>query len=1109
MADNSERIHRGLEILRKGLAPYIKRQLKAVFKGEWWKNGVEPHLRGTVGIEAKGRKPTNDDERFAALDIQALLTIINNVWGEVFQADLGQAGRSYVNELRDVRNKWAHQNPFTLDDTYRAFDTMTRLLEMVAAPERTETGELARQIRVEQTAEDKASQPTLMATASGASASLKPWREVATPHPDVSAGRYQQAEFAADLFQVLTGRASTEYGKPKDFFHRTYFTDGLTQLLVRAWMRLSGAGGDPVVELQTNFGGGKTHSLLALYHLFGGQIKMNQIAGLENVTSLVKPTPESLPLAKRAVLACNYLSVDSPWKKPDGTEIRTLWGEMAWQLGGKAGFALVAEADRQSVSPGAEKLTHLFEQFGPALVLVDEWVVYARQLIGKDSLPAGTFDVNMSFVQALTEAVKTAGNALLVAAIPASDAEVGGENGRIALERIRNVFGRVEAIWKPATAGEAFEIVRRRLFEPLSEKAEIDRDAVCRAFVEMYRENRGDFPPECREADYEERLRTAYPIHPELFDRLYQDWSTLERFQLTRGVLRLMASIIYELWVRGDKSLCILPGNLPLDSQATRTEFTRHLPDGWSAVIDKDIDGTTSHPFALDRDNPNLARYSASRRVARTVFIGSAPTSAAQKVRGLEEVRVKIGCAQPGETIATFGDALRRLSEQLTYLYSDGSRYWFDTRPTVTRIATDRAAQYERKPDLVEDEIIRRVREAVKRERGDFAAIHPIPTDSSEIPDEAACRLVILGPKTTHRGRGGANVSSAQTAALEILEQRGNSPRLYRNMLIFLAPDADRLPEFEQAIRSWLAWTSIQQDEEQLNLDATTKRQVARQIQTGEETITERLRETFCHLLAPSQEGTDKVEWSTSRLQGEDLVGRVSRKLKNDQQMILAWSPALLRMELDKWLWKDQSHLGVKQIWEYMAKYPYLPRLRDEQVLMAAIRDGVGSLTWKDYFAYAAAVREDGHYVGLIAGSFPSVNLDGASVLVKPDMAKKQRDEEAATRPELGPDSRPAGAAIGEAGAGVATLPGLDVSTPHVLRRFHGTVELDPTRLGRDAGRISDEILAHLTSLVGAKAKITFEISIEVPNGIPEDRVRIVSENCNTLKFNGHGFEEG
>ncbi len=1099
---NNDQIGSALELLRKALSPYIKRQLKALYKENWWRTGIENHVSRMPELKGKLAKARDDDARLDALDIAALLTVINNVWGEAFQADLGHAGRSYVNELRDVRNKWAHQDTFTLDDTYRAFDTMTRLLELVAAPERVEAAELTRQIRAELDAEDKKKQPSLIPTASGARSNLKPWREVVAPHPDVARGRYQQAEFAADLFQVITDRATPEYGKPKDFFQRTYFTEGLSQLLSRAWMRLSGTGGDPVVELQTNFGGGKTHSLLALYHLFGGKIRRDDVTGIQTVSSLIKPAPKDLPVAKRAVLACNYLSADSPWKKPDGTEIRTLWGELAWQLGGKEGYKMVAEADKHSVSPGGEKLTLVFEQFGPALILIDEWVVYARQLIGKDNLPGGTFDTNMSFVQALTEGAKAAGNTLVVAAIPASDAEVGGENGRVALNRIRNVFGRVEAIWKPASGEEAFEIVRRRLFEPITDTAVYDRDAVCRAFSEMYRDNKGDFPTECRDQAYEDRLRTTYPIHPELFDRLYQDWSTLERFQLTRGVLRMMASVINELWVRGDKSLLVMPSSIPLDSQSVRAEITRQLPDGWSAVIDKDIDGSISLPFKLDNEIHNLGRYSASRRVARTLFIGSAPTTAAQRVRGLEEVRVKLGCAQPGESVATFGDALRRLSEQLTYLYSDGSRYWYDTRPTITRLALDRAAQYERRPQIVEDEITRRIR-SIARQRADFSAVHAIPEGSSDVPDEMSCRLVILGPKNSHRPRSAE--SNAISAAQEILEYRGNSPRKYRNMLVFLAPDVDRLPELEEAIRNWLAWTSMQEEEDQLDLTASQKRQVTKKIDDSEDIIIKRIPETFCHLLVPSQEGTGQIEWHPTRLQGDNIIQRASQKLIRDDAMIVSWSPALLRMEMDKWLWKEQQHLSTKQIWEYMAQYLYLSRLRDEQVLISAIRDGVGTLTWKDFFAHATAVRDDGSYMGLMMATNPTINLDGQSVLVKPDVAQKQRDKELSEeeKPPYTPQPVSPPTNIKD------PPPGEVVETPtSVLTRFHGSVELDPTRIGRDASRIADEVLSHLTSLLGAKATITLEMSVEVPNGIPEDRIRIVSENCNTLKFKGHGFEE-
>lgn len=1099
---NNDQIGSGLELLRKALEPYIKRQLISVYKEKWWGMGADPHVGRMPELKNKLAKAKDDDARLSALDIAALLTILNNDWNEVFQLDLGKAGQVYVNELTTVRNKWAHQDTFILEDTYRAFDTMTRLLEMVAAPERVETAEMAHKIMAEINEQSKASQPALMQTASGASASLKPWREVATPHPDVASGKFQQAEFAADLFQVITNRASEEYKNPKEFFRRTYFTEGLSQLLGRAWLRLCGTGGDPVVELQTNFGGGKTHSLLALYHLFSGTVKTTDVEGIENINAQTKNLPEKLPTANRAVLACNSLSVDSPWKKPDGTVIRTLWGEMAWQLGGKDGYKLVAEADKQSVSPGGEKLTQLFEQYGPALILIDEWVVYARQLIGKENLPAGSFDVNMSFVQSLTEAAKAAGNTLVVAAIPASDVEVGGENGRIALERIRNVFGRVETIWKPASAEEAFEIVRRRLFDSLSEKNERERDKVCRAFAEMYRENRGDFPPECREVNYEQRLKSAYPIHPELFDRLYQDWSTLERFQLTRGVLRMMASVIHVMWARGDHSLMIMPSNLPLDSQAVRTEFTRHLADGWSAVIDKDIDGSTSKPFNLDSITPSLGRYSASRRVARTVFVGSAPSSAGQRIRGLEEVRVKLGCAQPGESVATFGDALRRLSEQLIYLYSDGSRYWFDTHITINRTAADRAAIYERKPELVEDEITRRLREITRRERGEFNAVHTVPSDSSDVPDEMSCRLVILNPKYSHRAK--QKDSKAIEAAQDILEHRGNSPRLYRNMLIFLAADADRLPELQEAVRLWKAWTSIEEEKEQLNLDPVTERQVKKQIQSNEDTINERMKETFCHMLVPSQEGTSAIEWQSTKLQGDSLVARASKKLIADQSMISNWSAALLRMELDKWLWKGKTHIKVKEVWEYLAQYIYLPRLKDEQTFIGAIRDGVGSLTWKDFFAYASAVREDGHYVGLITGANPSIALDSVSVLVRPDIAQKQQEEELAKeeKPQFpsNPDGTPNIIKDPTPGEAIPIPPAL-------ITHFHGTVELDPTRMGRDAGRIADEIVAHLTSLGGAKAKITLEIDVEVPNGITEDRVRIVNENSNTLKFKNQGFE--
>ena len=217
------------------------------------------------------------------------------------------------------------------------------------------------------------------------------------------------------------------------------------------------------------------------------------------------------------------------------------------------------------------------------------------------------------------------------------------ERGREALDRLRNVVGRVESSWRPASAEEGFEIVRRRLFEPLADPAQFkDRDVVARAFADFYRMQHQEFPPECRDADYEKRIKAAYPIHPEIFDRLYTDWSTLVKFQRTRGVLRLMAAVIHSLWEKGDRNPLILPANISIDDPRVQFELTRYLSDNWVPVIEKDVDGPNSLPLQIDaQQSGTLGKFQATRRVARAIYLGSAPMTTAAH-RGLEDRRVKL-----------------------------------------------------------------------------------------------------------------------------------------------------------------------------------------------------------------------------------------------------------------------------------------------------------------------------------------------------------------------------------------------------------------------------------------------------------------------------------
>ncbi|MCE7987213.1 MAG: ATP-binding protein [Caldilinea sp. CFX5] len=1161
---NYDRVGRAMDLLKEGLRPFVERELSAQY-GKYWITQVTATWRNELSWPEGQAEPH--------LDIALLLRMMWDQWNEVFRKTLGHAERSLVSELREVRNKWAHQEAFSTDNAYRALDSAGRLLSAIAAPQGDEVEKLKMEllrVRFDEQVRNEKRRSAGTAIESQVTGALKPWREVVNPHRDVASGRYQQAEFAADLWQVHLGEGSDEYRNPVEFFRRTYLTESLQGLLVNAVQRLTGQGGDPVVQLQTNFGGGKTHSMLALYHLFSG-VKPTELLGIEGVLKEANSRQDAgaprdatgsagiLPAVRRVVLVGNKISPGNPSVKADGTVVRTLWGELAWQLGFAAGglseakraFSRIQADDEHATSPG-DVLRELFNAYGPVLILIDEWVAYARQLHDQHLLPAGAFETHFTFAQALTESAKLAQACLLVISLPASDTagsphtrsthtggddvEVGGERGRAALDRLRNAIGRVEASWRPASAEEGFEIVRRRLFEPLIEQSQfLARDTVARAFYDLYRTQHQEFPPECRDSDYEKRLRAAYPIHPEVFDRLYTDWSTLVKFQRTRGVLRLMAAVIHSLWEKGDRNPLILPANIAIDDPRVQFELTRYLSDNWVPVLEKDVDGPNALPLRIDGEVPNLGKYAATRRVARTIYLGSAPTATAAN-RGLEDRRVKLGCVMPGESPAVFGDALRRLATAATYLYQDGPRYWYSTQPTVTKLAEDRAEQLKRDADAVLRELDKRVRADLKESRkGDFSRVHPLPQSSSDVADDLDARLVVLGSEHPYSKEPN---NPAEQAAKAILESRGHAPRLFRNTLVFLAVDKARLQDLDEALRRYLAWASILDDKDLLDLSPHQVKQAETQRHSADGAVTARLPEAYQWLLTPIQHAPQKpVEWQVARLTGQDaLAVRASKKLRNDDLLATALAGTVLRQEMDRVpLWRGDA-VSIKQLIEDFAQYPYLPRLRDASVLLAAVREGLGLLLWpQESFAYADSFDADsGRYRGLRSGQHLNITADNQhGLLVRPAAALKQQEAEAAvttaavaaasttavtnnghTIEQVGVPRTPETAIPGKSPAGRdAGVPGSTPGSagipagPAVPKRFYGTVNLNPTRVGMEAGNIAAEVIAHLAGLVGAKVKVTLEIEAEIPSGAPDQVVRTVTENSRTLKFITQGFE--
>ncbi|MDR2049716.1 MAG: DUF499 domain-containing protein [Treponema sp.] len=1107
-------IKKGFDIMRPVLSEYICRSLEKKDKKEWWPQYVLFKLPDHY----QNNLPSQGEffDLAGQLDIPGCFKTIENNWHEVFKYTMANMQHTWARELQETENKAARSaaSAVTEDEASRALDTMSRFMEPIDQENAEELRKLLRMIRNK----PEGANVTVKAAPKNPAASVpsyaSPWRQIAEPHPDVAQGRYRQAEFAADLSQVIRGGALQEYQDPVEFYERTFITRGMRGMLIKAAQRVAGKGGDPVIQLKTAFGGGKTHSMLALYHLMRAVSpdSLNEIPKILNEAGI-----SAMPKVKVAVLVGTALDPAKPRKPANlpGITINTLWGEMAAQLAEQSGdlklYDQVREADKKGISPGSETLQNLFDACGPCMILIDELVAYARKLYGyrPGDVPAGTFEGVLSFVQELTEAARKSKNSIVVASVPESETELGGEAGQLALDRIEKTFGRMEAVWKPVVAEEGFEIVRRRLFKPITDQAAVEK--TCAAYFDVYRNNPGFFSIECREADYLAKMKKCYPIHPEIFDRLYDDWATIEHFQKTRGVLRLMAAVIYDLYRNNDSSAMIMPGSIAVSKSGIRDELTRYLPEAWSPIIENEIDGKNSRPVKLDEQSGGYySRYFAFNHVARTIFLGSAPDalglrSQERSNRGVTANQIRLGVVQPEENIPAYNDALSSLADKLTYLYrSADNRYWFDTRPTLKKTVSDRAGLQ------TPDEIIYNLENELKqlcRGKDPFEAVHAAPSGSGDIPDTPSVRLVLLNPGQAYKNDN--NDCPALAAVKDYYENRSASPRIYRNMIAFIAPDSTIMSQLKQDMRLLLAWRSIEKDTAGLNLDSAQQREVKDNIHHLETTIHDRLQEAYSWLILPVQDGTSPVTWSVSRVSGlNNPVSKAAQKMKDDELLIDTLSPRILSMEMAQFnLWKDRDHIQVRELWEDYTRYVYLHRVKDRSVLFRTLETGVKS---GEYFGYAGGQNAEGKYEALIFG--PSSNLfitlDG--FIVKPEAAKKQIG--VSEKPSVAIPAVP----LRQGDSGAASPADAPVSFPIpqpaegiAFNHFFGTVKLsDLNKIAKTTGDINLEILQHFTRLPGADIRVKLDIEVNIPDGVGGDFVRTISENCNTLKFETSEFDK-
>ena len=868
--------------------------------------------------------------------------------------------------------------------------------------------------------------------------------------------------------------------------------------------------------------------MLALYHLFSQTDPQSFPQEVQELVDESGVNPADLEV-KRVALVGTHLEPAKVSVKEDGTEVHTLWGELAWQLGGREGYEIVADSDRMGVNPG-DALGELFERFGPALILIDEWVAYARTLITAKQLPAGTFDNQFTFAQALAENVIGAPGVMLVVSIPASedqdgkgsDLEIGGQDGRKALERLQNVIRRVADQWRPSSKNESFEIVRRRLFKDPDAAAIEAIAATARRFVDMYQRNDSIFPSHvvAFNNEYENRIKASYPLHPELLDRLYEDWSTLERFQRTRGVLKLVSSIVYTLWASNDTSPLILPGNVPLESHAVNTDLTQYLEDQWKPIIDGDIDGPNSTAFKIDMERANLGERFVVERLARTIFMGAAPRTRSGR-KGLDKQFVFLGTAVPADRFGDFGFALQLLEQRSTYFYTEQNHYWFDTQPSAAKTASDYAEQLRNDPETVWAEIISRL---AKQQTKGFTRLHVAPASTGDIPDTEELRLVVVHPRYAVNKQQRED-SETQKWMKSAIETCGSKQRTHRNALIFVAADSSELDGLEDATRYYLGWKKVRDTAETLNLSNQQTKQASDRAKQSDAVVESRLNDAFNWAVYPQQFQPDQpFNLVTERLSSSatsSLSEKVWDRLRRSDQIIENLSPDVLGMTLNGelgLLWKEKKEITVGELWEYFTRYTYMPRLASRAVLDDSVR-AVNSFTVPTPESFAVAGRKNEQtkrYLDLIVPPTDQAipNISDGTILLDLDVARAQQEAERESGLEPAPNPAPGPHPDPEPGPGPSPDP-----TPPVERdqpiapetkktRYFGTVKINSDSYGTELNKLSKAIIDRLIGS-GANVELTLDIQAEKKEGFSENEELVISENSGNLKFDSYGFEEG
>jgi hypothetical protein len=669
---------------------------------------------------------------------------------------------------------------------------------------------------------------------------LKPWYKVVTPREDLRENRPLDAsEFAVHLDHVRDHRAPADYQEPQRFFDRTFLTKNLTELAAGVVRRLSGIKVETsaIYNLTTQFGGGKTHALTLLYHLANGGAEARKWKGVPSILESAGVT--SVPASTVAVFVGTEFDSITGRGGVDGTPVRyTPWGEIAFQLGGKEAFAVVAKHDAERTAPSAEVIRKFLPNDKSALILLDELLNY----MGRNR-KSGLTNQLYSFLQNLSEEARAQDRLVLAVSLPSLLDEMTPED-EADFDRFQKLLDRLGKAMIMSAETETSEIIRRRLFEwgGLPD----DGKTTATEYAEFILDNRTQFPNWFPVDSAREAFTASYPFHPTLLSVFERKWQALPRFQQTRGILRLLALWVADAYQAGFKGAHKDPligmGTAPLEDPLFRSAIFEQLGGAkLEGAVTTDICGKKeSHAIRLDKEAvETIKKARLHQKVATSIFFesngGQSKTEAT-----LPEIRLAV--AEPEIELGNVETVLETLSTTCYYLSADKNRYRFSLAPNLNKILADRRASVQPK------KIDERVRAEVQKvfQAGTGAERVYFPEKNNQVPNRAVLSLVVMSPSQT----------ISEKATRDFVES-ATKEKTFKSGLIWAVSDSP--DALRDECRKVLAWEDIEDEKSELRLDEAQLRQLDENVKKARRDAKEAVWRTYKNLLLLGKDGNWKT----------------------------------------------------------------------------------------------------------------------------------------------------------------------------------------------------------------------------------------------------------